>query len=60
MIDDNQESKTEQQLSKKTKTTAHKTKKRGIISAIESLTGTTPRFHVILSNIRGKGSFDKR
>ena len=37
-----------------------KTKKRGIISAIESLTGTTPRFHVILYNIRGKGSFDKR
>ena len=43
-----------------TNTTAHQTKKRGIISAIESLTETTLRFHVILSNIRGKGSFDKR
>ena len=43
-----------------TKTTAHQTKKRGIISEAESLTETTPRFHVILSNIRGKGSFDKR
>ena len=60
-MDDNQESKTEQQLSKNNKNySTQNQKNRGILSAGESLTETTPRFHVILSNIRGKGSFDKR